>query len=149
MGCQIQSKNDIIQISRENLLISPGKIITGYYPRFPTDLQSCVLALLCVSKGKSFVRENIFENRFLNVSELTKMGAKIEVKNSHNATIEGVDELTGTTVEAKDLRGGASLVLAGLVASGKTIVQNIEFVDRGYEKLEEILSSLGADIKRI
>lgn len=149
MGCQIDIKNDIIHIVKEKELHSIGKISTGYYPKFPTDLQSMLLALSCVVKGNTLIEENVFENRFLTVPELKKLGADVNCINSKTAIISGAKELVGTTVEAKDLRGGASLVLLGLVAKGKTIVKNAHFIDRGYDHIEKVLTSLGANVRRI
>lgn len=148
MGCQINIKNDIINISREGPLSTCKHISTGYYPDFATDLQSLLLTVCCLAKGETIVEENLFENRFLIVPELKKMGAEITLVNSKKATITGVNNLNGTTVKAQDLRGGASLVLAGLHAKGKTIINCIHHIDRGYEKLEEMLHSLGANIIR-
>ncbi len=149
LGCQIDFKNDIIHIVKDTKLHATNKFSTGYYPNFPTDLQSMVLALSCVVKGETVIEENIFENRFLTLSELKKFGANVELINSKTVKIKGVDALAGTTVNAMDLRGGASLVLLGLVASGKTEVKNIHFIDRGYDHLEEMLNKLGASIKRV
>ncbi|MBO5954667.1 MAG: UDP-N-acetylglucosamine 1-carboxyvinyltransferase [Clostridia bacterium] len=149
IGCQIDYKNDIINISREKTLFSLGKISTGFYPDFPTDLQSMMLALSCVAEGETTICENVFENRFLTVPELKKLGAKVELLNSKTAKVKGVESLHGETIEAKDLRGGASLVLLGLVANGKTVVKNIHFIDRGYVQLENILNSLGANTRRV
>ena len=108
-----------------------------------------MLTLNSISTGKTIINERVFENRFLIVPELIKMGAKIKILSSHKVQIEGVEALKGAEIEAKELRGGASLVLAGLIASGKTIVKNINFIDRGYDKLEKVLSMLGARIRRI
>ena len=149
MGCQIDFKNDIIHIVKDKELNSIKKISTGFYPDFPTDMQSMMLGLSCLMNGETIIQENIFENRFLIVPELKKLGAKIEMINSKTAKVIGVEYLIGKTVEAKDLRGGASLVLLGLIAKGKTIVKNVNFIDRGYENLEKMLNSLGADIKRV
>ena len=149
IGCQIDFKNDIIHIVRDNELFSCEKIATGYYPDFPTDLQSMLLALSCVTQGQTIIEENVFENRFLIVQELGKLGAKIEILNPKKVKVQGAKELNGTTINALDLRGGASLVLMGLIAKGKTVVNNVHFIDRGYENLETMLSSLGANIRRI
>lgn len=148
MGCQIDYKNDIIHIVKNQKLNFEGKIVTGYYPGFATDLQSLILTLCCFIQGKATVNEKVFENRFLIVPELRKMGAKINCIDERIVQVEGTS-LNGAEVIAKDLRGGASLVLAGLGASSKTIVKNIEFIDRGYENLEIMLNSLGAKIRRI
>ena len=149
MGCQIEIKSDIINIVRNKDLKQLDNLETGYYPNFPTDLQSCVLAMMTTAKGEGLVRENIFENRFLTVSELNKMGAKIDLIDSKTIKVKGVSNLIGTEVEAKDLRGGACLVLAALAAKGKTTITNIEHIDRGYENIEEVLKGLGVNIRRI
>ena len=148
IGCQIHYKNDIIQITSNKNLIST-KISTGYYPDFPTDLQSMMLAVSCVCDGETLVEENIFENRFLIVSELKKLGADVTLVNSQLAKVKGKKNLTGTNIVAQDLRGGMALIVAGLVAKGTTIVKNIHFIDRGYEKIEEVLTTLGANIRRV
>ena len=148
MGCKIDSDCDILTISSNGELINPAEISTGYYPAFPTDLQSMMLSACCVGRGKTRITENLFENRFLTAWELKKMGAKINQLNPHQIEVEG-GALHGAVVEAHDLRGGASLVLAGLKADGVTIVKNVHFIDRGYQNLEADLKSLGADIKRI
>lgn len=149
MGCQININNDIINIISSGRLNGLGSITTDYYPGFATDLQSLVLTVSCVAEGDTIVQERIFENRFLTVPELIKMGADIHINSTREAHVHGVEHLTGATVSAKDLRGGASLVLAGLVARGHTIVENVHFIDRGYDHLELMLSHLGADIRRI
>ncbi len=149
MGCQINIKNDIITLSRDIPLRSIPKIRTGYYPQFPTDLQSIILVLSCVAKGRTKIDEKIFENRFLIVNELKKMGAKIDLIDNHTAIVNGVDNLKASNLKAFDLRGGASLVLAGLVAQGETIIDNVHYIDRGYCHIEKMLKSLGADIERI
>jgi UDP-N-acetylglucosamine 1-carboxyvinyltransferase len=110
-------------------------------------MQSQFLTLLTVARGTSFVTETIFESRFKHIEELRKMGAKIKV-DGRTAVITGVERLTGARVVARDLRGGASLVIAGLGAEGETIVENICHIDRGYDKFEMALSKIGADIKR-
>ena len=115
------------------------------YPGFPTDMQSVFTAMLCIAKGTSIISENIFENRYKYANELRKMGAKIEVEGKI-AVVKGIRKLSHSTVEATDLRGGAALVLAGLVAKGKTRVNNIEYILRGYEKLDKKLNKLGAKI---
>ena len=120
---------------------------TAPYPGFPTDMQAQFMALNTVAKGSSTVVENIFENRFMHVQELQRMGAKIRL-NGNTAIIQGVERLTGAPVMATDLRASASLVLAGLAAEGETLVERIYHVDRGYERIEEKFSVLGANIKR-
>lgn len=118
------------------------------YPAFPTDSQSPVTAALSVARGTSVIKENIFENRFRFVRELNRFGADIDI-NDQMAVINGVKELHGANVFATDLRGGAALVIAGLVAEGQSTIHSIEHIDRGYEKLESNLKQLGADIKRM
>ena len=149
MGCQIDIKNDIMHIVNKTKLISPNSITTGYYPDFATDLQSILLSACTIANGTTSIKENVFENRFLITEELNKMGANINIINPQTAEVRGVDKLCGKQVIAKDLRGGAALVIAGLIARGETIVKNIHFIDRGYENLEVVLSKLGANIVRV
>jgi len=148
MGCQINIKNDIINISKDKTLTSIKDFETGYYPNFPTDLQSLLLAVSCTVEGGTKVKENLFENRFLTVPELQKMGAFIKTHGKRKVSVNGVCKLHGAKVSAKDLRGGASLVVAALGATGKSVVKNIHFIDRGYENLEVQLARLGAKIQR-
>ena len=148
MGCQIDIKNDIINVSREGELKNTN-IVTGYFPKFPTDLQSIMLPLLCLAEGESKVKEKVFENRFLMVKELNRMGANITLFDAQTALVRGSTALRGRTVKATDLRGGAGLVVAGLVAKGKTIVSDVHYIDRGYDHIENMLFSLGADIRRV
>ena len=117
------------------------------YPGFPTDMQAIFVSILCTAKGTSVVTENIFENRYKYTNELKRMGAKIVVE-GRTAVIKGVRKLSKAVVESTDLRGGAAMVLAGLSASGKTTVTNIDYILRGYEKLEEKLTKLGAKITK-
>ncbi len=121
---------------------------TQPYPGFPTDLQAQFMALMTLAEGASMIRETIFENRFMHVPELVRMGADIRV-DGDTAFVRGVPKLTGAPVMASDLRASASLVLAGLAAEGETIVQRIYHIDRGYERIEEKLGRLGADIRRV
>lgn len=118
------------------------------YPGFPTDMQSVLVSALSVAKGTSIMIENIFESRYKYAQELNKMGAKITIEGK-TAIIRGVRKLYGAEVKATDLRGGAALVLAGLVAKGTTKIDEIEYILRGYEKLDEKLKCLGADIQLI
>lgn len=127
--------------------IEPLSISTAEYPGFPTDMQAQFMVLCCLANGVSEIRENIFENRFQHVAELQRMGADIHVRD-RTAIIRGVKKLYGAEVYSTDLRASASLVLAGLLAEGKTIVRDIYHLDRGYEKLEEKLKGLGALIER-
>jgi UDP-N-acetylglucosamine 1-carboxyvinyltransferase len=148
MGCDIS-------INGRNLtLVAPPRlqrvriIRTMPYPGFPTDIQAPVMALTTVAKGTSVVIETIFESRYKHVSQLVRLGAKIMV-DGRTAVIEGVDQLTGAEIVSPDLRGGCALVLAGLCAKGTTVVDAINHIDRGYDGLDEVLNSMGANIKRI
>ncbi len=123
-------------------------IKTSPYPGFPTDMQAQMMVLSCVAQGRSVIKETIFENRFMHVGELTRMGAKVTLE-GNTAIVEGVDRLGGATVMATDLRASASLILAGLVAEGETKVDRIYHLDRGYENLVEKLQGLGADVERL
>lgn len=147
-ACKIEVEGDNIFISSSGYPKSFGEIETAVYPGFPTDLQAQMTALASVCDGYSLIVENLFEARNKHVGELIKMGADIRSRNGVNI-IKGKDKLYGAEVIAPDLRGGASLVLAGLVAEGYTIIDNISLIDRGYYHIEEKLSGLGADIKRI
>jgi UDP-N-acetylglucosamine 1-carboxyvinyltransferase len=121
---------------------------TTEHPGFPTDMQAQFMALNCVAEGPSQVTETIFENRFMHVNELLRLGARIQI-DGRTAMIEGVQRLSGATVMATDLRASASLVIAGLVADGETLVDRIYHLDRGYDQMEEKLRALGADIERV
>lgn len=147
-SCQISTKGDKIRVVSDKRLASLGKVETMPYPGFPTDLQAQIMALMSVAKGTTVVKENLFETRFKHVPELVKMGAKI-ITEGRTATVVGVDKLYGAEVMAPDLRGGAGLVLAGLVADGYTKVSNVRQIRRGYESIEQDLALLGADVKRI
>jgi len=144
MGASVESSGRGIYIKAPRE-IAPQQITTGVYPAFPTDLQSPAVAVLCGAQGESTVRETVFENRFRIVEELRRMGAKIEVEGSV-AKIHGRVRLHGETVQAKELRGGAALVLAGLMARGVTRVENHHFIERGYENISRDLKELGARI---
>jgi len=146
-GAEIAIKNDIINIEVKSQLNSVN-ITTNPYPDFPTDMQAQFIALNSIAKGKSKVTESVFENRFMHVQELVRMGANIDV-NGNIAIIQGVKSLKGAPVMATDLRASASLILAGLVAEGDTVVDRIYHIDRGYECIEEKLTKLGANIKRL
>lgn len=148
VGCQIDIKSDIIYITSRGRLPSIDLIDTQVYPGFPTDMQAQMMTLQAVSDGVSVICENVFENRYKHAKELIKMGANIILRD-RVAVVKGVRDLTGSPVDATDLRAGAGLVLAGLKANGYTTINDIYHIDRGYEKLENILSELGADIKRI
>jgi len=129
-------------------IIRPVDIKTTPHPGFPTDMQAQLMVLMTVAKGSSVITETVFENRFMHVLELSRMGADIKV-DGHTAVVKGVKNLSGAPVMATDLRASASLVLAGLRARGKTEVQRVYHLDRGYEKLEKKLRGLGADIRRV
>ena len=146
-GAEIDIKNDIINI-RADTKLDAVNITTNPYPDFPTDMQAQFIALNAISKGKSKVVESVFENRFMHVQELVRMGADIDI-NGNTALIKGVKDLTGAPVMATDLRASASLILVGLVAKGQTIVDRIYHIDRGYECIEEKLTKIGANIKRL
>ena len=147
-GALIKVSENNIQLIMQDQSILPVDISTAPFPGFPTDMQAQFTVLNALSKGSSVVTENVFENRFMHVQELKRMGCDITVKGS-NAFVKGVSELTGAPVMATDLRASASLILAGLCAKGETIVDRIYHIDRGYERIEEKLSYLGANITRL
>nr|MBP3681388.1 UDP-N-acetylglucosamine 1-carboxyvinyltransferase [Clostridia bacterium] len=146
-GCEIEVEKNYIILEAPKKL-KAIEIKTMPYPGFPTDMQQIFGAVLCLAKGTSVIIENIFENRFKYINELIRMGAKIKIEGK-TAVITGVRKLSGTTVEGHDLRGGAALILAGLAAKGKTNVENIEYVLRGYENIDRKLNMLGANIKEV
>ena len=121
---------------------------TSEYPAFPTDMQAQLMAVNAVASGSSTITETIFENRFMHVQEMQRLGANIDI-DGNTALVKGVSELEGATVMATDLRASASLVLAGLVAKGQTVIERIYHLDRGYENLEAKFNALGANVKRI
>jgi UDP-N-acetylglucosamine 1-carboxyvinyltransferase len=147
MGVKIKKKKNSIIIEKNNKL-KKINITTKPYPGFPTDLQAQLMVLMTQANGLSQIKENIFENRFMHVPELKRMGAKIKIKNK-TAFIEGPTKLTGAEVMATDLRASVSLVLAGLIAENRTIINRIYHLDRGYEFLETKLKNCKAEIKRI
>lgn len=147
-GAEITTGDDWIELDMKGQRPKAVNIVTNPYPAFPTDMQAQMMALNTVAEGVGVVTENIFENRFMHVQELGRLGANIEL-NGKTATCQGVEKLHGAPVMATDLRASASLVLAGLVADGETTVQRIYHVDRGYERIEEKLTQLGATIQRI
>jgi UDP-N-acetylglucosamine 1-carboxyvinyltransferase len=146
-GCTIRVERDKIYVKATMPLKALDRLITGPYPRFPTDLQSPFLTMLTMAEGSSLVEETIFENRFTFTSELIKMGADITIE-ENSALVRGVKRLNGTVIKATDLRGGAALTIAGLMAEGTTVIQNIEHIERGYANFPEALKSLGADIRK-
>ena len=145
-GARVEENENSIRVSSDRGL-QPVDIKTMPYPGFPTDMQAQLMAVLCLAKGTSMVTETVFENRFMHVNELKRMGARIKIE-GRTAVVQGVPRLTGAPVKATDLRAGAALVLAGLAAEGCTEIGNVFHVDRGYDRLEEKLRGLGADIQR-
>ena len=148
MGVKVNELDDSIQVTMTDQRLKHANVKTQPYPGFPTDLQQPISVLLSIAQGTSIVTESIWENRFLHIDELKRMGAQVKVE-GRVAIIEGIEELSGAEVVATDLRAGAAMIIAGLVADGETLVGNLIHIDRGYEGLEEKLCSLGADIRRI
>ena len=148
VGVKVTEEQDGIRVRRRSAHTSGTDVMTDPYPGFPTDTQAQLMALLSVSHGASMVTESIFENRFMHVPELCRMGADINVHGS-SAIIRGVSELSGAPLMATDLRASVSLILAGLAAKGETIVNRVYHLDRGYERVEEKLAACGAEIERI
>lgn len=147
-GCEVASGSSWVQLKAPERLLAVSDITTLPYPGFPTDAQSMFLAMLATAEGTSIIKETIFESRFKPAEELVRMGADIMV-DGRIAVVRGVEKLSGAVVSAADLRGGASLVVAGLAAEGVTEVENPHFIDRGYAELVETLTLLGAKIKRL
>ena len=148
-GATVEPRADGIRVfSLGGKALRAQSFRTTEYPGFPTDMQAQFMALNCVAAGASMVTETIFENRFMHVNELVRLGAQIHV-DGRNAVVEGVQQLSGATVMATDLRASASLVIAGLVAEGETLVDRIYHLDRGYDQMEEKLRGIGADIERV
>ena len=149
-GAVISIGDDWIELDMDGRRPQAVSLVTAPYPAFPTDLQAQIIALNSVAIGTSTIKETIFENRFMHVHEMNRMGAKIRLEgNNTTAIVEGVEKLAGAPVMANDLRASVSLVIAGLIAEGETIVDRIYHIDRGYEQVEEKLKNLGADIKRL
>jgi UDP-N-acetylglucosamine 1-carboxyvinyltransferase len=146
-GAAVETGPDWIEIESDGTLTAVD-VRTAPHPAFPTDMQAQFMALNCIAEGAASVSETIFENRFMHVQELRRLGANIEVS-GYTALVRGVPRLDGATVMATDLRASASLVLAGLVAAGETTIERIYHLDRGYERIEEKLTQLGARIKRV
>jgi UDP-N-acetylglucosamine 1-carboxyvinyltransferase len=147
-GASIDVGEDYVDLDMHGRRPKAVTIDTAPYPAFPTDMQAQFILLNSVAEGSAPVTENIFENRFMHVQELQRMGANIELK-GHTALVHGVEQLNGAPVMATDLRASAGLVLAGLVASGQTVIDRIYHIDRGYDCIEEKLSQLGGDIQRV
>ncbi|HMW62748.1 UDP-N-acetylglucosamine 1-carboxyvinyltransferase [Accumulibacter sp.] len=146
-GCDIVTERDAIRLKAPARLKAVS-VRTSPYPAFPTDMQAQFMAINCVAEGSAVIRETIFENRFMHAVELIRLGADIRI-DANNAMVTGVERLDGATVMATDLRASASLVIAGLVAQGETVIDRIYHLDRGYEKIEEKLRQLGARVERI
>ncbi len=146
-GVEISETGDGLHIVRTNGPLQGADMMTDPYPGFPTDMQAQIMALMAVARGASMITETIFENRFMHVPELCRMGADINVHEA-SAIVRGVEGLSGAQVMATDLRASVSLVLAGLAAEGETVINRVYHLDRGYERLEDKLSACGADIRR-
>lgn len=146
MGCDVNVGDDWIEVSRSGAIL-PTDIQTLPHPGFPTDLQAQFMLMAALADGTSVITENVFENRFMFASELMRMGADIMLE-EHHAIVRGVSSLQGAPVSSTDLRAGATLVLAGIIADGQTVVHDIEHIDRGYEAYCEKLKGLGADVER-
>ena len=147
IGCDVEEFDDAVRVSAKRRL---GKthVKTLPYPGFPTDMQPQIGVTLTLASGTSIVTESIFENRFKYADELTRMGANIKVE-GNTAIIDGTDRLTGARISAPDLRAGAALVIAGLAAEGITVVDDIIYIQRGYEDFEQKLQGLGAEIEKV
>ncbi len=146
-GCEVRSEGDAIELKAPARLKAVS-LRTSPYPAFPTDMQAQFMAINCVAEGSATIRETIFENRFMHAVELIRLGADIRI-DGNTAQVTGVERLTGATVMATDLRASASLVIAGLVAQGETLIERIYHLDRGYEHIEDKLARLGAKVQRV
>lgn len=147
VGCRISEEGDFVRVIGPDI-IKATDIKTMPHPGFPTDMQSLFMTLLSVSDASSLVTETVFENRFMNVNELKRMGADIKIEGK-SALVTGVKELQGTSVKATDLRAGASLILAGLIANGESEITDIHHIDRGYVDIENKIRALGGKIRRV
>ena len=147
MGCTIACKANTAVLHATGKLLAFEQLQTQPHPGFPTDMQVQMLALSTLAKGTSVIVENVFENRFTHAGDLNRMGANVRVS-GRTAVIKGVERLYGARVSARDLRGGAALAIAALAAEGETLIEHAELIDRGYERLEEMLCALGADVCR-
>ncbi|CAN0498928.1 unnamed protein product, partial [Discosporangium mesarthrocarpum] len=148
VGAKMTATNQGITVARNGQDLTPVDVDTSPYPGFPTDLQAQLMGLMTMAKGTSRIRETIFENRFMHVQELVRLGADISL-DGDTAIVTGVDQLQGAQVMATDLRASVSLVIAGLAAEGDTFVNRVYHLDRGFEQLEKKLSACGADIERV
>lgn len=147
IGCQITEEDDAVRVFG-NSELKHTQIKTLPYPGFPTDMQPQMTVTLALSQGTSIVTETIFDNRFKYVDELARMGAVIKVE-GNTAIVDGVRKLTGAEISVPDLRAGAALVIAGLAADGYTVIDDIQYIERGYENFDEKLRQLGGQIKRV
>ena len=147
-GADVRTGEDWISLDMQGNRPRAVDVHTSPYPGFPTDMQAQFTALNCIAEGSGTITESVFENRFMHVQELQRMGAKVRLE-GNTAITSGVERLTGAPLMATDLRASACLVLAGLVASGETQVDRIYHIDRGYETIEEKLAQLGANIRRL
>ena len=147
-GVEVEETKLGLRVSHKSGRIKAVDVVTAPHPGFPTDLQAQMMALMCTADGVSVLEERIFENRFMHAPELMRMGAQIEVHGG-TATVTGIDKLRGAPVMATDLRASVSLILAGLAAKGETVVSRVYHLDRGYERVDEKLSAVGAKIERI
>jgi UDP-N-acetylglucosamine 1-carboxyvinyltransferase len=147
-GVEIAATNTGIRVARNGAGLRPVEVRTDPFPGFPTDLQAQLMALMTRAQGTSRITETIFENRFMHVQELARLGARIHL-DGETATVQGVDRLRGAPVMATDLRASVSLVIAALAAEGETMVNRVYHLDRGFERLEDKLVACGADIARI
>jgi UDP-N-acetylglucosamine 1-carboxyvinyltransferase len=147
-GAEVTVGEDWVELDMHGKRPQAVNIHTAPYPAFPTDMQAQFTALNVVAEGSGTITETVFENRFMHVQEMQRMGAKIQLE-GNTAISHGVERLTGAPVMATDLRASASLVLAGLVADGETTIDRIYHIDRGYERIEEKLAQLGANIRRV
>ena len=148
-GAKLRISKSGVELEMDRSRPEPVDFETGVYPGFPTDMQAQYLVLNCVAKGKSIIQERIFENRFLHVQELSRLGAHIELRGNSTAVVTGVEKLTGAQVMATDLRASSSLVIAALLARGKTVIDRIYHIDRGYEALERKIRALGGVVERV
>jgi UDP-N-acetylglucosamine 1-carboxyvinyltransferase len=148
VGAEITATNHGLRVRRNGHGLGAVEVTTEPFPGFPTDLQAQLMALVCRADGTSHIRETIFENRFMHVQELARLGADISL-DGQMATVKGVDRLKGAPVMATDLRASVSLVIAGLAAEGETIVNRVYHLDRGFERIEDKLGACGATIERL
>ena len=147
-GANLEISQDSVKLGMSLSRPEPVDIETGVYPGFPTDMQAQYMVLNCIASGKSVIQERIFENRFLHVQELSRLGAVIELRGNSTAVVTGVNKLTGAQVMATDLRASSSLVIAALIAQGRTVIDRIYHIDRGYEAIEHKIRALGGVIER-